>query len=122
MDFITRMSHTFWYTQVHPDGVASMALQEIAAPTLIVSHRKDACKITPAADALKLSKRLINSAQCASGSGRTWMCTARGLEPFPPSLSHGVRSPFVLHNPRPFQPVFGSSMRPSNPLAKKLSG
>ncbi len=60
--------------------------------------------------------------QCASGSGRTWMCTARGFEPLPPSLSHGVRSPFVLHSPRPFQPAFGSSMRPSRPLAKKLSG
>src|SRR5204862_540420 len=40
----------------------------------------------------------------------------------PPSFSHGVRSPFVLHRPRPFQPAFGSSMRPSKPLAKKLSG
>src|SRR5215472_1174324 len=29
------------------------------------------------------------SAQCASGSGRTWICTARGLEPLPPSFSHG---------------------------------
>src|SRR5262245_19827589 len=44
-----------------PDGVASMALDEITAPTLIVSHRKDACKITPAADAPKLSKRLIKA-------------------------------------------------------------
>src|SRR5215471_3661314 len=119
---ITRAMPEWMLAKSHSDGVASMALQEITAPTLIVSHRKDACKITPAADAPKPSKRLINSAQCASGSGRTWMCTARGLEPFPPSLSHGVRSPFVLHNPRPFQPAFGSSMRPSNPLAKKLSG
>ena len=53
----------------------------------------------------------------ASGSGRSWMCTARGLLPLPPSISHGVRSPFVLHSPRPFQPAFGSSMRPSRPLA-----
>ena len=44
-----------------------MALEEITAPTLIVSHRKDACKITPAADAPKLSKRLIkpNKAEIA---------------------------------------------------------
>jgi len=48
------------------------------------------------------------AAQCASGSGRTWMCTARGLEPLPPSFSHGVRSPFVLHSPRPFRPAFGN--------------
>src|SRR5712691_12504042 len=65
---------------------------------------------------------IVSVAQCASGSGRTWMCTARGLLPFPPSFSHGVRSPFVLHSPRPFQPALGSSMRPSKPLAKKLSG
>src|SRR5262249_31935936 len=64
----------------------------------------------------------VRPAQCASGSGRTWMCTARGFEPLPPSFSHGVRSPFVLHSPRPFQPALGSSMRPSKPLAKKLSG
>ena len=29
------------------------------------------------------------SVQWASGSGRTWMCTARGFEPLPPSLSQG---------------------------------
>ena len=35
-----------------------MALSGVAVPTLIVSHRKDACEITPAVDAPKLSKRL----------------------------------------------------------------
>jgi hypothetical protein len=59
----------------------------------------------------------LSEPQFASGSGRNWMCTARGLEPLPPSLSQGVRSPFVLHNPRPFHPAFGSSIRPSKPLA-----
>src|SRR5262252_1509250 len=52
----------------------------------------------------------------ASGSGRSWKCTAIGFVPLPPSLSHGARSPLVVHNPRPFQPAFGSSMRPSKPL------
>jgi hypothetical protein len=56
-------------------------------------------------------------AQCASGSGRSWKCTTMGLRPLPPSLSHGARSPLVVHNPLPFQPAFGSSMRPSKPLA-----
>jgi hypothetical protein len=56
-------------------------------------------------------------AQCASGSGRTWKCTAMGLMPLPPSWSHGVRSPLDVHRPRPFQPALGSSMRPSRPLA-----
>jgi hypothetical protein len=55
--------------------------------------------------------------QCASGSGRSWKCTARGKLPLPPSINHGVRSPLVVHKPRPFQPLFGSSMRPSNPFA-----
>ena len=60
--------------------------------------------------------RFTNS-QCASGSGRSWKCTTSGLVPLPPSLSHGVRSPLVAHRPRPFQPAFGSSIRPSKPLA-----
>src|SRR5260221_6562074 len=55
--------------------------------------------------------------QCASGSGLSWKCAASGLVPLPPSISHGVRSPFAAHKPRPFQPAFGSSMRPSKPLA-----
>ena len=59
----------------------------------------------------------LGEPQFANGSGRNWMCTARGIEPLPPSLSHGVRSPFVLHKPRPFQPALGSSIRPSKPLA-----
>src|SRR6185503_2911404 len=58
----------------------------------------------------------------ARGSGRSWMWTTRGREPLPVSISHGVRSPLVLHSPRPFQPAFGSSMRPSRPLAKKPIG
>jgi hypothetical protein len=56
-------------------------------------------------------------AQCANGSGRTWKCTAIGFMPLPPSWSHGVRSPLEVHKPRPFQPAFGSSIRPSRPLA-----
>ena len=47
----------------HPDGVASMALPEITVPTLIVSHRNDACKTTPAADAPKLSERLTKASK-----------------------------------------------------------
>jgi hypothetical protein len=62
-------------------------------------------------------KSFSRCVQCASGSGRSWKCTTMGLRPFPPSLSHGARSPLVVHNPLPFQPAFGSSMRPSKPLA-----
>ena len=47
----------------HPDGVASMALPEITVPTLIVSHRKDVCQTTPAADAPKLRTRLTKASK-----------------------------------------------------------
>lgn len=57
-----------------------------------------------------------NMAYFESGSGRVWNCTTSGLLPLPPSISHGVRSPLVTHNPRPFQPAFGSSTRPSIPF------
>jgi len=46
-----------------------------------------------------------------------WLALARGIEPLPPSLSQGVRSPSDDHRPLPFQPVFGSSIRASSPLA-----
>src|SRR5260370_7038038 len=41
----------------------------------------------------------------------TTLFRSRGIEPLPPSLSQGVRSPFVLHSPRPFHPALGSSIR-----------
>lgn len=36
-------------------------------------------------------------------------------------MSHGILSPLVVHNRLPFQPVFGSSMRPSEPPARNSS-
>jgi hypothetical protein len=54
----------------------------------------------------------------ASGSGRSWNFTSFGTSPLPmPSPWNGVRLPELPHTPRPFQPPFGSSMRPSNVLA-----
>jgi pimeloyl-ACP methyl ester carboxylesterase len=47
----------------HSDGVASMALSQIAVPTLIMSHRKDGCRLTPAADASKLKNRLTKASR-----------------------------------------------------------
>src|SRR5262245_26748622 len=55
--------------------------------------------------------------QSASGLGRNWKWKAIGTVPLPPSLSHGARSPLVVHTPRPFHPALASSMRPSRPLA-----
>jgi len=60
---ITRAKPEWKIAQSHRDGVASMALPKIVVPTLIVSHRKDACKLTPAADAPKLSKRLTKASK-----------------------------------------------------------
>jgi hypothetical protein len=54
----------------------------------------------------------------ASGSGRSWNFTSFGRSPLPmPSTWNGVRLPAVAQTPRPFQPPFGSSMRPSKVLA-----
>lgn len=58
---ITRAQPQWSIARSHADGVASMPLQRIRVPTLIVSHTKDACTITPAADAPKLRKGLANA-------------------------------------------------------------
>src|SRR5215475_13843491 len=65
---------------------------------------------------------LLSSFQCASGSGRTWILYTLGREAVPPSLWNTVRVPVVVQSPRPFQPVFGLSMRPSTFLLKKPIG
>jgi pimeloyl-ACP methyl ester carboxylesterase len=58
---ITRAKPDWKIARSHKDGVASMALSRIAVPTLIVSHRKDGCDVTPAVDAPKLSGRLTKA-------------------------------------------------------------
>src|SRR5262245_26258072 len=59
----------------------------------------------------------------ASGSGRSCSFTSFGTLPLPtPSSWNGVRLPELAHMPRPFQPPFGSSMRPSTSFAKKPIG
>ncbi len=58
---ITRSKPDWKIAQSHRDGVASMALSQVAVPTLIVSHRQDQCDITPAADAPKLKARLTKA-------------------------------------------------------------
>ncbi len=45
----------------YPDGVVSMNLRKVRAPTLIVSHQDDQCEHTPASDATKLKDGLVNS-------------------------------------------------------------
>lgn len=46
-----------------PESVMSMPLPEIRVPTLIVSHRDDACAGTPAADAPALAGRLTQASK-----------------------------------------------------------
>ncbi len=58
---ITRAKPQWKIAGSHPDGVASLALDKVAVPTFILSHAKDGCDITPAADAPKLQKRLKQS-------------------------------------------------------------
>ena len=60
---ITRSKPDWMIARTHRDGVASMALAQISVPVLIVSHRKDGCNLTPAADAQKLKDRLTKAAK-----------------------------------------------------------
>lgn len=58
---ITRSRKHWKLAQTHPDGVASLPLEEVAVPTLIVSHADDTCDITPPGDASKLRDKLRNA-------------------------------------------------------------
>jgi pimeloyl-ACP methyl ester carboxylesterase len=58
---ITRTRSHWKLAQTHGDGVASLPLEEITLPTLIVAHADDTCDITPPAGASKLLKRLENA-------------------------------------------------------------
>ena len=58
---ITRAKPDWKIARSHPNGVASMALNRVKVPTLVMSHRKDRCDITPAADAPKLTGKLTSA-------------------------------------------------------------
>lgn len=58
---ITRAKPAWKIKDSHRNGVASMPLGQVKVPTLILSHRKDGCDITPAADAPKLKAALSSS-------------------------------------------------------------
>jgi hypothetical protein len=49
------------FSSEHPDGVMSMALDEIRVPTLIVAHSDDGCYATPAADAPALAEHFSHA-------------------------------------------------------------
>src|SRR5262249_15420130 len=84
------------------------------------ADRKPACNginACPIPATHEVASPLMLSAQCANGSGRSWKRTTLGSVPLPPSTWKGVRFPNVDHRPRPLQPAFASSMRPSIHLA-----
>jgi pimeloyl-ACP methyl ester carboxylesterase len=58
---VTRSKPNWKIAHSHHDGVASMPLSRVTVPALIVSHRHDACDLTPAADAPKLRGRLTKA-------------------------------------------------------------
>jgi GNAT superfamily N-acetyltransferase len=58
---VTRAPPEWAIAKSHPNGVADMALSEIAVPTLIMSRREDGCNATPAADAAMLRTRLTRT-------------------------------------------------------------
>ncbi len=58
---ITSANPRWHIAKTYPDGVASMALSRITVPTLIVAHRKDGCKESPASGAPKLKARLTKA-------------------------------------------------------------
>ena len=60
---ITHSMPAWEIAKSHPVGVASMALAKVAVPTLIVSHRKDACEASPAANAPKLQMQLTKASK-----------------------------------------------------------
>ncbi|MDX2202114.1 MAG: hypothetical protein NW223_05150 [Hyphomicrobiaceae bacterium] len=58
---ITRAKPHWKIAKSHRDGVASLPLAQVRVPTLILSHAKDGCDITPAGDAPKLKQRLTGT-------------------------------------------------------------
>ena len=58
---ITRSKPDWKIAASHPNGVASMPLERVKVPTLILSHRKDGCVLTPASDGPKLKARLAKA-------------------------------------------------------------
>jgi pimeloyl-ACP methyl ester carboxylesterase len=58
---ITRSKPDWKIAGSHPNGVASMPLPDVTVPALVMSHQKDGCAFTPAADAPKLTARLTKA-------------------------------------------------------------
>ena len=58
---ITKPRPHWKLAQTHPDGVASLPLDEVLLPTLILAHVEDTCDTTPPDGVSKLRDRLTNA-------------------------------------------------------------
>jgi hypothetical protein len=58
---ITKPRPHWKLAQTHPDGVASLPLDEVLVPTLILAHAEDTCDTTPPDGVSKLRDRLTNA-------------------------------------------------------------
>ena len=105
---ITRTKPDWKIAATHRDGVASMALGRVTVPTLIVSHRKDGCDVTPSSDAASSrtgwSRRGRWRSCCSMAARRRCRTLARPRRSMASSGSSGrpsMRSPgFIKANPK----------------------
>jgi hypothetical protein len=93
---ITRARPDWDIARSHKDGVASMALPQVAVPALIVAHKSDACTLTPPGDVAKLRARLsgsrrLEAAMIAGGTPPQ----SEPCEALSPHGFHGVESEAV---------------------------
>ncbi len=58
---ITKPRPHWKLAQTHPDGVASLPLDEVLLPTLIIAHAEDTCDTAPPDGVSKLRDRLTNA-------------------------------------------------------------
>jgi pimeloyl-ACP methyl ester carboxylesterase len=58
---ITRAKPQWKIANSHKHGIASLPLQKVTMPALIVAHKDDGCDITPASDVPMLRKALANA-------------------------------------------------------------
>jgi hypothetical protein len=58
---VTRSKPKWNIARSHPNGVANMELGKVTVPALILSHKKDGCEASPAADAPKLKAALAKA-------------------------------------------------------------
>jgi hypothetical protein len=87
---VTRARAQWKLAQTHGDGVASLALEDVTVPTLILSHAEDACELSPAEGIDKLKAKLANAKTVD-------VVLLKGSEPVEAQQPCGSRSAHGLH-------------------------